>query len=138
MFIRGGFLRFFFTLVLVGVLIAGGVALYQAGFGQGYAAGLTANTDHGTTAIPNLPAYGYAPFWFGFPFFHPFGIFLGIGFFLFVFFVIGGLLRFGGMRRRWADGGHFGHHPYWDRPGENQPKEGTDKSAEAKESPPKS
>lgn len=139
MFFRGGLWRFLLTLVLVGVLIAGGVALYQAGFGQGYAAGLAAASgDTGSGALARPPVYGYAPYWFGvgFPFFHPFGILgtlLGIGFFLFVFFLIGRLLFFGGWRRRWAGGERFGHRPYWDRPGEGWPKEGTEKGARTKD-----
>ena len=34
MFRRGGFFRFLLVLVLVCLLVGGGVALYQAGFGQ--------------------------------------------------------------------------------------------------------
>lgn len=133
MFRRGGFFRFLLTLLLVGLLVAGGVALYQAGFGQGYQAGaLAASAAAGSDGTTHLPAYGY--FWppyagYGIPFFNPFGIFLGIGFFLFVFFVIGGLFRFGAYRRWAGKGGPegwrygYGPYPHWGRPSEAEKKD---------------
>ena len=121
MFWRGGFWRFLLTLLLVGLLIGGGVALYQAGFGQGYNAGLAASAGDGTAHLPPAYGYYYPPFagW-GFPFFGPFGILLGIGFFLFVFFIVGGLVRAifwrRGDRREGPHGWRYGGWgPYWDR-----------------------
>jgi hypothetical protein len=131
MFRRGGFFRFLLGLLLIAFLIGGSVALYQAGFGQGYQAGLVAAgaaLGDGATHLP-VPAYGY--YWppyagFGFPFF-PFGIFLGIGFFLFVFFVIGGLFRFGGWRRWGGHGGpegwRYGPGSQWGQPPEPEKKD---------------
>ena len=104
----GGFRiwRFLFSLLLIGLLVAGGVALYQFAFAQGYQAGALASGStggNGTLAQPGYP--GYAPYWpvFAFPlFFPPFGLFLGFGFIFFLFFIVGGLFRFGG-RRHWRD-----------------------------------
>jgi hypothetical protein len=111
MFGRYGILRFLLTLLLIGLVVAGGVALYQFAFGQGYQAALAS----GSGAVSAQPPYpGYAPYWFGwgFPFFFPpFGIFLGIGFIFFLFFIVGGLFRFGG-RRHWRD---------WDDRSRDQP-----------------
>jgi hypothetical protein len=129
---RFGFLfRFLLALVLIGVLVAGGMALYRTGWAQGYqtAAVTTAAGSAAGAAAPAVPApyYAYPPVPYGYgygfhPFFFPFGPLLGIGFFLFVIFAIGGLFRFG-MRRHWA-GGYgpggigFGHGPHspqdWD------------------------
>ena len=140
MFGRSVFWRFFLSLVLVGALIVGGVAVYQAGYGQGYTTGISARADSGTNVAPVSPAYGYGPYRFGmgFPFFQPFGLCLGIGFFLFFVFGISRLLFFGSMRRHWGEGGRYGHGPFWDRSGENQPGAGGDKSSEAKDPPQKS
>jgi len=105
MFGRYGVWRFFLTLVLIGLLVAGGVALYQFAYGQGYQAALASGTA-GSTAQSPYP--GYAPYWFGwgFPFFFPpFGIFLGFGFIFLFFFLVGGLFRFG-SRRHWRDWGN--------------------------------
>ncbi len=116
MFGRFGIGRFFLTLLLIGVLVAGGVALDQFAYGQGYQAALAAGSG-GATAQAPYP--GYAPYWFGwgFPFFFPpFGIFLGIGLFFLFFFVIGGLFRFGG-RRYWRG---------WENHPQGQPGNPTD------------
>jgi hypothetical protein len=110
---RGGFLlRFVFTLVIIGLLAAGGVALYRFGWGQGYqTAALTAASaigqdTGGAQVAPPPPYYGYGPWlyrphWFGygpgFGFF-PFFPLFGIGFFLILLFLFGGLFR------RWAWG----------------------------------
>ena len=107
MFGRFGIWRFFLTLFLIGILVAGGVALYQYAFAQGYQSALTSGVTggSGTQVQPVYP--GYAPYWpvFGFPFFFPpFGLFLGFGFIFFLFFIVGGLFRFGG-RRHWRDRG---------------------------------
>ncbi len=111
MFGRFGIWRFLFTLFFIGILVAGGVALYQYAFAQGYQSALAAGATGGSGAQIQ-PAYpGYAPYWpvFGFPFFFPgFGLFLGFGFIFFVFFIVGGLFRFG-SRRHWREWG--------DRPG---------------------
>ncbi len=106
MFGRGVFFRIFVALLLLGVLTAGGVALYRAGWAQGYQAGALAAHSGGSGATPQVPYYGYPPLGFypgfGFPFFFPFGPLLGFGFFLLFFFLIGGLFRFG-WRRQWQD-----------------------------------
>jgi hypothetical protein len=107
---RFGFLfRFLLALVLIGVLVAGGMALYRTGWAQGYQNGAAA-VGSGANTTPALPApyYAYPPVPYGFgygfhPFFFPFGPFLGIGFFLLILFMVGGLFRFG-MRRHWAGG----------------------------------
>ncbi len=120
MFGRFGIWRFFLTLLLIGLLVAGGVALYQLGYGQGYQSALASGTT-GSTAQPPYP--GYAPYGFGwvFPFFFPpFGIFLGIGFFFLVFFIIGGLFRFG-SRRYWRDWGNPPQGPSGNPTDPNQP-----------------
>jgi hypothetical protein len=109
---RFGFLwRFLLALLLLGLLVAGGSALYRAGFAQGYQAAALAANSSGSTGTPGLPVQGYYPypyFWpgYGYPGFFPFGPLLGIGFFLLVFFLIGGLFR-GFAGRHWA--GHTGH-----------------------------
>ncbi len=116
--------RFLLTLLFIGLLVAGGVALYQFAFAQGYQAGALAagpTGDHGTLAQPVYP--GYAPFWpvFGFPFFFPpFGLFLGFGFIFFLFFIVGGLFRFGG-RRHWRDWDNRYRDPSEKPAGPNEP-----------------
>ena len=135
---RFGFLfRFLMALVLIGVLVAGGVALYRGAFAQGYQVGAAAVRSAapavpGTQVVP-APYYGYPPFAYGYgygfrPFF-PFGPLLGIGFFLLFIFFIGGLFRFG-MRRHWAAGGYggpggmgFGHGPHSPQDWENMRKD---------------
>ncbi len=109
MFRFGFLLRFLLALLIIGGLVAGGVALYRTGYAQGYqtAAMVLANNKAAAPGVPPvMPYYGYGyPFvyhWgFGFPFFFPL---IGIGFFLLFFFLIGGLFRFG-MYRRWAHAG---------------------------------
>ncbi len=124
MFGRFSIWRFLFTLLMIGLLVAGGVALYQFAFGQGYQAAIVASGSAGGSGTTAQPAYpGYLPWWpvFGFPFFFPpFGIFLGIGLIFFLFFIVGGLFRFG-SRRYWRDwGGHPGD-PSGKAPGPNEP-----------------
>ncbi len=121
---RFGFLRFFLLLLLVGAIVAGGIALYNAGWSNGYAAGVLsagpAGTDTGPAArLPYAYYPVYGPWGGGFGFF-PFGWLFGLGFFLFFFFVIGSLFRLFGWRR-WAHGqGHGPAAPPWAAP---QPKE---------------
>ncbi len=106
MYGRGLFFRLLVTLLLLGVLIAGGVGLYRTAWAQGYQAGAVAVQPGGSGAAPQAPYYGYPPYGFypgfGFPFFFPFGPLLGFGFFLLFFFLIGGLFRWG-WRRNWQD-----------------------------------
>ena len=109
MFRQGILWRFLLALVILGVLTAGGSALFRAGWTQGYqAAALEANANGSGGTAPALPYGGYFPYRFGpgyGPFFAPFGLFFGFGFFLVVFFLIGGIFRLGGWRR-W--GGYYG------------------------------
>jgi hypothetical protein len=138
---RFGFLfRFLLALLLIGVLVGGGMALYRSGWAQGYQTGAVtaAGQSQGAQVAPSAPAvpgpyYAYPPFAYGYgygfhPFF-PFGPLLGIGFFLLFFFVIGGLFRFG-MHRHWAAGGQggpggwgFGHGPHSPQDWEQMRKE---------------
>ena len=134
---RFGFLfRFLLALLIIGGLVAGGVAIYRLGYAQGYQTSALLSNKTTAPAAPVAPYYGYPImpyFWpgFGFPFFFPL---LGIGFFLFFFFIIGGLFRFG-MHRRWAHGsgpGHWeGHGGPWGWEGREHPKEQTEKGQEA-------
>jgi hypothetical protein len=118
---RSGFLwRILLTLVLVGVLVAGGIALYRTGWAQGYQAAVLVAGGKGGNTTPALPFYGVYPYsypGFGFPFFAPFGLCLGIGFFLLVFFLFTGLFRFWGWRhwahRSWPGQWGFGSEAPW-------------------------
>jgi hypothetical protein len=104
---RFGFVwRLLFALLVIGVLVAGGTALFRAGWAQGYQVGALATAPGGSGNAPALPYY-YPPYAFYPPFgFHPFGLFgLVFGFFL-IFFLFGGLFRFLGWRH-WA--GHTGY-----------------------------
>jgi len=132
---RFGFLfRFLLALLVIGGLVAGGVAIYRLGWVQGYQASILLSNK---TAAPAAPYYGYPimPFYpaFGFPFFLPL---FGIGFFLLFLFVIGGLLRFG-MHRRWAEhpgaGRWEGHGGPWGWEGKERSKEQGEKGGESKE-----
>ena len=111
MFRFGFIFRFLLALLIIGGLVAGGVAIYRLGWAQGYQTSLLVNNKAGAPAQPAMPVvpyygypmmpyYGYGP-GFGFHFFP----LIGIGFFLFFLFIIGGLFRFG-MHRRWAQAGH--------------------------------
>lgn len=133
MFGRGFFIvRLLATLLLIGLLIVGGTALYRAGFTQGYAqAALTATKD----APQAAPGYLGYPGWMypGFGFF-PFMMFPGMFFFgLLFFFVVVGLFRFAIFGpRRWgyppmgAHGEHgHGYPPPWARGwSQNEPEAG--------------
>lgn len=131
MFRHGFVWRLLLSLLLVGVLAVGGVALYRAGFAQGYQAAALAAGATGHTVTPIAPFYGvspwgYGPGW-GFPFFFPFAPLLGIGFFLLVLFLIGGIFR-GGRRFAGPYGhgpgywGYGGPGPRWGHEGQEQPK----------------
>ena len=106
------FLRILLALVLIGMLFAGGYALYRMGFSQGYAQGAVVAAGDGQSSAPNMPVYPpygymYPPFHFGFfPFFPIFGIF----FFGFLFFIL-----FRALIRPWRWGYPPGGPPpgYW-------------------------
>ncbi len=140
MFRFGFLLRFLLTLLIIGGLVAGGVALYRLGWAQGYQASVLMSGKAGAPAQPVLPApyYGYPIMpYYGWGFGVPFFPLIGIGFFLFFLFIIGGLFRFG-MYRRWAQAGHGpweGHGGPWgwhDRePNKGQPEKGQEAPKES-------
>ncbi len=133
---RGRFLAAgLFTLVLIGLLVAGGYSLVRVGWAQGYTAGLEAGP--GAEALPVVPYAVYPRFgWFGFGFF-PF--FCGIpllffgGLFLLRFLFFGRFMRGwgrggwgrGGWRRGegWGDGWGPGRRPPWADEGEASEEE---------------
>ncbi len=127
MFRYGILWRILLALLLVGVLIAGGAAIYRTGWAQGYQVGALAANSPNTQGNNPLPyrGYPYGGFWpgYGFPFFFPpFGIFFGIGFFFLIFFLVGGLFRLFGWRR-WAGPygpRYWGPDPRWNREREEQ------------------
>ena len=103
MFYRGLFWRILLAVLLVGLLVVGGGALYRAGWTQGYQAAALAAGASGSEGAPVAPfygvyppgafypAFGYPPFFA--PFGAPFGLCLGIGFFLLLFLLIGAFFR---------------------------------------------
>jgi hypothetical protein len=115
------FVRFLIALLVIGLLVAAGVAVYRAGFSQGYVLGAVAGAGENLPDRPGAPLYpgfwGYAPgfyrphFGFGFfPFFPLFGLLL---FGLLIFWLVGGLFR----ARRWGWYGHpHGYPPHWGPP----------------------
>jgi hypothetical protein len=120
MFYRGIFWRILLAVLLVGLLVVGGGALYRAGWTQGYQAAALAASANGSEGAPVVPYSGVYPpgaFYpvFGYtPFFAPFGLCLGFGFFLLLLFLIGGLFR----PHRWGphESGHWGgshNHEDW-------------------------
>jgi hypothetical protein len=149
------FWRIALTLLFVGLLIAGGVALYRSGWSQGYQAGvIAAGAVEGTAELSpgQLPYYPVVPFaygpHFGYPgFFSPFSVFLWIGFFLLLFFLIGGLFRafswrrWGGWKGGPAYSGHPGHGggygppPPWGRDWQEQYERWSKEHGEEHESP---
>jgi hypothetical protein len=109
--------------VVVGLLILGGVALYNAGWSQGYGAASlaasTCSTATGGQAVQPAPGV-VAPYYYGYPFYRPwfFGpwscIFPILG--IFALFFLFRLLFFpffgwGFHRRRWMMEGHGS--PWW-------------------------
>ncbi len=124
---RGSILfRILRALLLVGILVAAGVFIFQAGQAQGYALGLAA-ADKGTTVNPPapLPYYGYG-YGYGIrPFFFPFFPLGGLLFIFGLFFLLS--FVFGGFRRRyWYHqqggwyGGPGGPNPQPGQPGQQQ------------------
>lgn len=146
MFRRGSFffLRAIAFLVLIGLLVGGGVMLYQSGQAQGYAMGLAASGKElatpqtvvpGAPAMPYYPGYYYPGYWrphFFFPFAPLFGIFFLIVFFFVISRVFGALFW---RRHAWGygpgagpwQGGLHGHGPHGWGPGpwgQGQPEQG--------------
>jgi hypothetical protein len=144
MFRRGFLWRFLAALVIIGLLAAGGGALYRVGWMQGYQTGaLTAaaqGSDRGTgnQVAPQAPGYGYGPWMYGPRFyghgfgFFPFFPFFGIGFFLLVFILFGAMFRWMIFRRvvggpgpfRWNEEemkAWYERHSKPEGPAENQP-----------------
>ena len=165
MFHRGHFvLRILGTLLLIGVLVAGGAALFHAGQSQGYAMGIATAANPITaqpqtapgapgSAVPG-PFYPRGPFGYGYgygypygphfmPFFFPFG-FLGIGLFLLFLFMIGGVFRMFAFRRHmmWRHNnpegwdGPWGHGMHHGEPGSKPAN--PDASKDAPKEPPTS
>ncbi len=131
MFRRFILLRILLTLILVGVLFAGGAALFRVGWAQGYQVGIQTTNPGNSQVLPHTPFYGfYPPYYgpgFGFPFFFfPFGPLLGIGFVVLLFFLIGGLFRPWGWRRWGGYHGRGGWENRQDRP--DQPIENSEES----------
>ena len=108
------------ALLLIALLVGGGMAVYQAGFTQGYAAGAARTAAGGTEVAPGgAPLTPYYPYYpgmiyphFGFFPFMPLGLCL---FGLLVLFAFGALLR--GPRHwghhAWAHGPEGGPHGHW-------------------------
>jgi hypothetical protein len=131
-------------LVLIGLLILGGVALYNAGWSQGYgtaslAASATSAASGGQAVQPApgiVPSGFVAPYYYGYPFFRPwfFGpwscIFPILG--ILAFFFLLRLLFFGWgfHRRRWMMEGHPGWRGWQEE--QDKPGEGKAGSPEAK------
>ena len=111
---RGGIVvRIVLAITLVVVMVGGGMALYRAGWAQGYQAGTFISSGEGIESVPMVPQFRglrQQPFMpgFGFPFF---GLCLGIGFIFLVLFLVGGLMKPWG-RRRWA--GYPYYHSKWE------------------------
>jgi len=112
MYRRGIFFRIVLAFLLLVVIVAGGMAVYRMGWGQGYLAGTAAASSEGVEPgllVPGFGAHLSRPFYpgFGFPFF---GLCFGTGFIFLIMFLMGGLLKPWG-RRRW---GHP-HHGKWEK-----------------------
>jgi hypothetical protein len=138
------FWRIILALILVGLLAAGGVALYRTGWTQGYqtaALSVGAGTGEAQPQAPVIPAYPLYPGWghYG-PFygFSPFTPLLWLGFFVLIFFLIGGLFRPWGWRR-WGGGhvhGGWGHGPMppWAKDWEEHYKKWAEEKEKTKDS----
>lgn len=110
MFGRGIFFRAMLAVLLLVVIVAGGMAAYRMGWGQGYLSGTASASSEAVEPgllAPGFGAHLYRPYYpgIGFPFF---GLCFGIGFIFFVMFLVGGLLKPWG-RRRWG----YPHHGKW-------------------------
>ena len=111
---RGGIVvRIVLAITLVVVLVGGGMALYRAGWAQGYQAGTFISNGEGIESVPMVPQFRGLPQQsfmpgFGFPFF---GLCLGIGFVFLVLFLVGGLLK---PWERWRWARHPYHHGSWE------------------------
>jgi len=129
MFARRFLFSTLITLLLVGLLAAGGFAIYRMGLSQGYVAGAIAAGKTGAQGQPNgigFPWFAYGPF-FGFPFFPPFffvfALIALIWIFIFPLRLIARLISFWSWRvagvpesEAWARSWHhYGRHmpPYW-------------------------
>jgi hypothetical protein len=114
-------LRVLAALLLIGLLVGGGMAVYRAGFAQGYAVGASSATAGGAEVAPGgAPLSPYYPYYpgmmyphFGFFPFMPLGGLCLFG--LLIFFAFGALLR--GPRHwghhAWAHGPEGGPHGHW-------------------------
>jgi hypothetical protein len=104
------------TLVLVGLLVVGGFALYHAGLSQGYAVSAPAAGSEDVATLPYLPGGFGHPGWHH----HPFGVvgaLFRIGLLILFFAIVAKLVRFViwgprwrfGMMGPWAKPWHRGH-----------------------------
>jgi hypothetical protein len=130
MYRTGFFWRFLLGLLLIGLLAAGGTALFRAGWAQGYQVAAISAASGAEGSVPAPLYYPYMGYGYR-PFFGPFGLFGLVGM-LFLFFILfGGLFRMWGWRRhamhgKWEEG----HMPPWarewkerhERHGEEPPK----------------
>lgn len=81
------------VLIIFGLIVLGGLAVYRVGWSEGYRmAQLVVGGEEGGVAP-------YAPYRFGFP-----GLFLTLGLILLLFVVVGKFLRFWAWRAAWGAG----------------------------------
>lgn len=104
--------RLLAAVVMIGILVAAGVMIFQAGQAQGYA---LAAANAGKELAPQVPGQApyFAPYYYGRPYFgfwpHLFFFPLGLFFFgLLFFFLIGGIFR----RSMWRHGGWGPYGPH--------------------------
>ncbi len=112
---RHFFLRFIGTLLLIGLLIAGGAAAFQAGQARGYMLGAAAAGTQLSAPPAVQPAFpGGMPGYFTPYGFHPmhFFPFFGIGLALLFFFAVGGMFRMMAFRH-WMRHAHMEGHGPW-------------------------
>jgi hypothetical protein len=103
------------ALVLVGLLIAGGPAVYRVGWLRGYAAGqLAIESGEGEVTPYALPGFGHPGWHFSFP-----SLLIGAGVFFLLLIVLGNLFRWLIWRKvmaegpwRWARHWHRFHGPF--------------------------